>query len=532
MKAIESNRHPPRTGRWIKRAVGYTSVLAVTAITACGGGGTGHDERIGAAPASQVRPAVPLSEAPSAPAQGPSLVFDPVPTVLANYAPLPALSTAVRADGGKVLAVFASEAPIGSCCMLVSREAAGISSDFADEQQISPWWWTSTSQKPLLKFGPNGRALAVWKQPVPWQSDPNIGTHWVALYQNGVWTPAHHFRPLDGFRSYQHDIADATFDVEGNPVVVWTERAEPNATQPADHRTRAARLTARQFGSSPEWIMETVRASSHRHVDQSTRVVARPDGGYEVIAITLDVGGPLGVAYSLTAFSCDNSRKPQQECERSTVSAPGTGSEFVGISALSVSASHLGRVAVVWTEYDAYLVGNAVTWFRAFDRQSGSWNDPVIVNSAQHSDISPAAVALAGAGDAVVTWVQRDPSAGVGMGTNMLARRVSATNVAGPVKLVAEGGQAYLPMGQAPAFALNPMGDGILAWSQVRAVPGGFERRALASRYLLADDGFSAPSVLHVGGDEITNVTASVANDGRGVVSFAEGHRLMMSRLK
>jgi hypothetical protein len=500
-------------------------LLLLVGLAACGGGG-----------GDAVSPLPPP----------PPLAFNPADASQVNQSILgqptgaKEVVTAVHPNGEVILVVY------------IQPDAQGVNNVFARQmdpggnlgpQQLIGVEGSGAARALRVKFGPNGRAIAIWEQRVSTTQDTEVRAR---VFTGGAWAAnsvrLHSLLAL-GTSALQPDLA---FDTSGNAVAVWSQRLLLGGI--LNVKLVSATLGGAASATDP-WITTDVTSSASAFFDESPRVVATPGpnlaGTFVVVA--LEKGGVRDG--KLVAYRC--------AYDHTDVCLPG-GTSGVEIpmavgnldgtaTGFDVAANSNGDMVVSWRhDYDGsgrrgawmtYLpntksgLGSSLSWrpAQALDTGGESLTSGVLVGD------TPSAQVMAD-GTVLVAWPQftaNDPADPPGTFVKRLRPTAAGPMAADPAVRVDTGETNLVKL----ALGRDGKGKALLLWNSEDHEESLFWS-ALDPTAAIISPSSRAPVNPVLGNSKVVEgagFAAALGPDGKGVAVWMQANpstAAMVNRLK
>jgi hypothetical protein len=456
------------------------------------------------------------------------LAFDPaaafqvnVPLPLGNASNVAESATATNPANGTSLLVYIQS----------QGDAAGTPNVFArvlpangspGEQQLIGQANGRAAAQVRVKYGPNGKAIAIWRQGV---GGNTLESDVVAsVYAAGQWSAATSIARTTqtGLTDEQVFNPDIAFDTAGNAVAVWVERGDPDFNKVKS----AAFNDATSSWAAPQLVAVTV-ANELNVQPRIAMITSSATPNYLVVA--LRQGGPDDG--KLTAHQCGPTHP--FGCDEDGINdgsfLPNNSQGFFGGKVdgqFDMASNAAGDVVVTWPEVNN-LDGRVVTMTSRSAGLAAEWRPLQFVPGSEDAPLfvgrqpSVPKVHVAEGGTAVLVWSQRDP--GTPETRGVLAQRFAPTD---------SGAMAAAPRVRvdtaAPetvAFAANTAGKALLLWSRPLGEAGADGQGLFSSALDITADTLLPGPVARVensGAADIFSASAALGPDGKGVAHWIE----------
>jgi hypothetical protein len=480
--------------------------LAMSAgLAACGGGGDG--------PGGNGDPIAQVSAFEPAAAER---ISQPLPGVATSA---DSVVTAMNPGNGETLLAYTQLDETG----VISVFARVLKADGTlGEQAMISLVNGLNAGRARVKYGPNGKAIAVWRQSIVGSAAKSDIL--ARVYEDGRWGPITSIaKTALTFEVIDPDIA---FDASGNAVVVWTEfavndsRLLRSATFVDQASQWAGPVTVSQFPLAAGIEEQLPRVAV---IDSSVAT------GYLVVA--LQQGGAN--SGRLSAYRC--TFPGTQACVPAGSSGallPMPQGALAGKveTTFTLGSNAAGDVVVAWVH--DYAQGGRKEVFMT-SRSSGAaagWRPP---QHAAPQGVEPGgalivrgpALHVASDGSAVLAWNQSSANAADSSGVFLKRFTATATGPMAPAPTV----RVDTADADEVTLAVAPAGPALLLWA-VPAAPG--STHLLSSAFDASASTLVPGSVARVdsaGAPDVFSVGAALGADGKGLAVWAETDSLAAS---
>lgn len=288
----------------------------------------------------------------------------------------------------------------------------------------------------VTAVGPNGHVALAWRRldaAGDWRVQLRVRSDTGTLSATQTVSPA-------GSSAYSPDVA---VDATGRVVVVWNQRDDTTGAHTVLAKIRSAAGTLSG--------VKNLTGTGNPNPLEATEP-----------QVELDPAGAAVVAWQ-TVFSGGSYRVVTRGISAAGVVAPALqtlSSDGVNLRPVALAVDDNGTATVAWTRDTG-----TDTRIEARTRSANGALGALKVLTSAGQDATSPAVAVTPAGDAVVAWIRLDTA-----DTALWARRLSATGVLGPAKMISAATKDLdddLTTGWGEV-AVSDAGDAVLVWQQVK----------------------------------------------------------------
>jgi hypothetical protein len=376
-----------------------------------------------------------------------------------------------------------------------------------------------------VKYGPNGKAVAIWTQaqPVPFNS---LETDILAsVYANGQWSAATRVAKTSETNNLSETAAapDLAFDDAGNAIAVWSEQINFGG---ASQIKSAFFNDATSTWAEPNVVVTTLNGS--RNVRPRVAMLASaPKPEFLVVMLRTDVFSTLG---TLAARRC--AIVPAFVCQEAGVN----GGAFLPITQgglapaqveyFNMASSAAGDVVVAWRQLETTGRRNLAMTSRSAGAGE-DWRPAQFVTGPE--GVQPSfgnvpnvpEVHVATGGGALLAWSQSDPHVAAANGVFVGRFTPTAT---GPLVPTAPVAFASKPS-DSVSLTVTEAGKALLLWTRPVGLIGSNLNALFSSAFDATATALMPGPEARVGSAEVNDifpVAVSRGADGKGVAAWIE----------